>query len=183
VRLRRLGEEFGDRLCVEWKSFLLRPRPHRRTLEEFRAYTQSWLRPAAEPDGGVFRVWQGDAGPPSHSVPPHLAAKAAARLGERAFDGLHARLMHAYFADNRDITDRATLQAIWGEAGLPGSGFADVDDPALLRRVVEEHNEATELGVTGVPAARAVDSEAAVIGAQPIAVYRRWIRRLLGEEN
>ena len=29
-----------------------------------------------------FRVWEGDAGPPSHSVPPHLVAKAAASIVE-----------------------------------------------------------------------------------------------------
>lgn len=27
-----------------------------RTLAAFREYTRSWLRPAADPDGGTFRV-------------------------------------------------------------------------------------------------------------------------------
>ena len=49
VRLRTLEREGAVRL--EWRSFLLRPRPDpERTLEKFRAYTQSWRRPAAEPD-------------------------------------------------------------------------------------------------------------------------------------
>ena len=82
MRLRRIEEEFGDRVQIVWRSFLLRPGPvPGRTLEKFRAYTQSWLRPAADADGGTFRVWQTDAGPPSHSIPPHLAAKAAAECG------------------------------------------------------------------------------------------------------
>ena len=79
VRLWRLEDEFGDRVSIEWRPFLLRPHPDPgRTLEKFRAYTASWARPAAEPDGGTFRVWATEEGPPSHSVPPHLVAKAAA---------------------------------------------------------------------------------------------------------
>ena len=47
VRLQRIEEEFGDAVQVEWRSYLLRPNPvARRDLERFRAYTQSWLRPA-----------------------------------------------------------------------------------------------------------------------------------------
>ncbi len=83
VRLRRIEQEFEGRIELEYRSFLLRPEPARgRDLEKFRAYTESWRRPAAEPDSGTFRVWQDGAGPPSHSVPPHLVAKAAATLGE-----------------------------------------------------------------------------------------------------
>ena len=93
MRLRRIEEEFDGRVDVEWRSFLLRPRPDPgRTAEKFVAYTRSWLRPAAEPDSGTFRVWQGEAGPPSHSLPPHLIAKAAARIDAEAFRLIHERL-------------------------------------------------------------------------------------------
>lgn len=180
MRLRRLKEEFGGRLQVEWRSFLLRPRPDPSvTLERFRAYTQSWLRPAADPDGGTFRVWQGDEGPPSHSVPPHLAAKAAARLGEVAFENLHERLLYAYFAENRDITNSDTLAALWHEAGLPESELARSADPVLLQETIAQHNEAIEVGVTGVPAVRMDGQQAAIIGAQPLDLYRRWVQRNL----
>lgn len=78
------------RVEIEWRSFLLRPHPRSdRSLEEFRAYTRSWLRPAQDGDGGTFRVWSTDAGPPSHSVPPHLLAKAAGELGPQAFGDVH----------------------------------------------------------------------------------------------
>lgn len=184
MRLRRLEEELGDALTLEWRSFLLRPQPDpRRTLERFRTYTQSWLRAAADPDGGTFAVWRGDAGPPSHSIPPHLLAKAAARLGRAPFARVHAALLRAYFADSRDITDAATLRAIWAECDLPSDGIAAAGDPALLREVVAQHNEAIELGVTGVPAVRVDGSDAFVVGAQPLETYRRWVRRLLERPN
>jgi len=179
-RLRRLEDEYGGRLVLEWRSFLLRPMPDPgRDLERFRAYTRSWSRPAAEPDAGEFRVWQGDAGPPSHSVPPHLAARAAAELGPAAFRALQERLFEAYFAESRDVTDPATLLALWREAGLPADAFARAADPALLRRVLEEHQEAVERGITGVPAVSIEGNDAFVMGAQPIELYRRWVERRL----
>lgn len=181
MRLRRLEAEFGAALEVRWRSFLLRPEPTPgRTLEKFRAYTQSWLRAAADPDGGTFSVWRTDAGPPSHSIPPHLVAKAAARLGHDPFTRLHEALLRAYFSDNRDITERATLRAIWEECGLPPEAFGGASDPALLRDVLAEHNEAVELGITGVPAVRVDGTDLMVVGAQPLETYRRWVRRLLG---
>lgn len=182
-RLRRLQDELGADLEVEWRSFLLRPRPDpNRTLEKFRRYTESWQRPAAEEPEAGFRVWSTEAGPPSHSMPPHLAAKAAASLDGAAFEQLHERLLRAYFVDNRDITERQTLRAIWAEAGLLDEEFGRIDDPAALRRVLEEHNEAVELGVGGVPAVRAADSDVAITGAQPLETYRRWVGKLLNAE-
>jgi predicted DsbA family dithiol-disulfide isomerase len=180
VRLRRIEAEFAGRVVIEWRSFLLRPHPDpRRTLEQFRAYTQSWLRAAADPDGGTFQVWQSDAGPPSHSVPPHLVAKAAARLGRTEFERVHLALLRAYFTENRDITDAATLRAIWRECALPPEPLAAAADPALLREVVEQHNQAIALGITGVPAVGVAGNDAAVIGAQPLETYRRWMRKLV----
>lgn len=178
VRLRRLEHELDGVLSLDWRSFLLRPRPGpRRDLEEFRAYTRSWLRPAADADAGSFRVWEGDAGPPSHSVPPHLAAKAAARLGDDAFHRLHDRMLHAYFAQSRDISDEATLRELWSDVGLPEPAFEATRDPQLLRRVLREHDEALEAGATGVPAARMEGSDAVIVGAHPYEMYRRWVER------
>lgn len=180
VRLRRLGEEFGDRVQFEWRSFLLRPRPDpRRTLEKFRAYTQSWQRPAAEPDAPPFRVWESDAGPPSHSIPPHLAAKAAATLNAAAFDRMHDRLMRAYFTENRDITDSDTLFRLWRELGLPDAAFGRMEDPALLQQTIAQHNEALERGIDGVPAVHVAGRDGALIGAQPVETFRHWFNRLL----
>jgi len=180
VRLRRIAEEFGDRLQWEWRSFLLRPQPDpRRTLEKFRAYTQSWQRPAAEPDAPPFHVWESDAGPPSHSVPPHMAAKAAALLGPDAFRRMHDRLMRAYFTENRDITDASTLLALWRELELPEEGFARTTDPALLQETIAQHNEALDHGIDGVPAVRMQGRDGAVIGAQPVETFRHWINRHL----
>ncbi len=180
VRLRHLEQEHAGRVELEWRSFLLRPEPHpHRDLERFRAYTRSWARPAAEDESGRFRTWQGDAGPPSHSVPAQLAAKAAASLGRAAFAAMHERLLEAYFAENRDVSDRDTLRVLWGEAGLPAAEFARIDESAHREAVLREHADALETGVTGVPAVRLAGSEAVIVGAHPSALYRRWMERAL----
>ena len=179
VRLRRIEQDSDGAVQLEWHSFLLRPHPDpNRTLEKFRDYTRSWLRPAAESDGGTFQVWATDAGPPTHSLPPHLVAKAARQLGVAAFDAVHARLLHAYFAENRDITAAETLAAIWREAGLPAAAFDRAAAPALLAETAAQHNAAIELGITGVPAVRVGGTDLFVVGAQPLDTYRRWVDRV-----
>jgi putative protein-disulfide isomerase len=178
VRLERLANEEPD-VEVEWRSYLLRPRPGAaRDLERFRAYTESWQRPAAEPDAGRFRSWQGGAGPPSHSVPAHLVAKAAAAVGAEAFARMHARLLRAYFEESRDISEDATLRALWHELELPPEGYARRDDPELLRRVLAEHEEALRCGANGVPSVRSADGDTVITGALPFESYRRWVARL-----
>jgi predicted DsbA family dithiol-disulfide isomerase len=182
VRLRAIEEEFGAGVEISWRSFLLRPTPEPRSLEQFRAYTRSWLRPAADADAGSFRVWSTDEGPPSHSLPPQLVAKAAATLGREAFAGMHAALWRAYFTDNRDVTSRATLRALWDEVGLPAEAFARAEGDDVVRAVLAEHNEAVRAGVTGVPTVRADGQDVAIPGALPLETYRRWVRRLRGTD-
>lgn len=179
ARMRRLEREFGDALRIEWRAFLLRPAPSERSLELFRAYTQSWLRPAAEPDAPPFRPWATDAGPPSHSVPAHLVAKAAAALGAEAFAAMHARLLRAYFEENRDVTERGTQRALWRELGFAGEAFAVADAPATRDAVLAEHRDALAAGVTGVPAVMMVGNDMPTLGAMPYETYRRWIVRAL----
>jgi predicted DsbA family dithiol-disulfide isomerase len=186
VRLHRLEDETQGAVRLEWRSFLLRPqRRPGRDLERFREYTRTWLRPAQEPDAGTFQVWQGQEGPPSHSLPAHLAARAAAALAPGAFRRMHDRLLRAYFAENRDISDFDTLLALWTDLGLPEDGFARTRDPALASEVLTQHREALESGVTGVPAVRRADDDAVIVGAQPYELYRRWFERTRArmEEN
>ncbi|MDD9828406.1 MAG: DsbA family protein [Deltaproteobacteria bacterium] len=190
-RLNLLQREFGAALEIEFKSYLLRPRPAQggRDAAKFARYTEGWRRPAAEPDAPRFCPWPQPApgaanshteSPPSHSIPAHLAAKAAARQGPAAFQALHAALLDAYFEKCRDISSAPALQLLWREAGLPEAELAAAlaPDPQLLAQIHAEHQEAQALGITGVPALRAAGSAAVATGALPLAVYRRWIGRL-----
>lgn len=182
VRLARLEGELAPRVEVVWQSYLLRPvATGERDPEKFRAYTEGWLRPAAEPDAGTFRAWSGEAPPPTHSLPPHRVARAAAAFGKDAFERMHARLFRAYFAENRDVSDRATLLDLWKEIGLDESGFAVSDDPVIEREILREYQQAVSDGVHGVPAVRIEPNEIATVGAHPTEVYRRWFLKRLAE--
>ena len=182
MRLEKIGEEFAGSCVIEWKAFLLRPYPEPRPIEEFRKYTESWTRPAAEPESGRFTVWSTEEPPPSHSVPPAIAAKAAAQQGADAFDRYHRALMESYFHLNRNITEPANLVRIAGETGLDVGAFLEaLKDPALAREVVDDHNQAVSMGISGVPTV-IVDDRWKITGAQPREVYRRIIElRLAGE--
>jgi len=70
-------------------------------------------RPAAEPDGGVFRPWAGDAEPPSRSLPAHPVAKAAARISARASCAVHEWLPRA------ELCERWVARSL--ERGRPGA--------------------------------------------------------------
>ena len=176
VRLWRLFDADCE-LELTWRSYLLRPRPKVRDLERFRAYTRSWERPAAEEHGGAFQEWAGDAGPPSWSMPPQLVAKAAARVGPDAFRAMHERLMRAYFSESQDITSDAVLRALWMELGLSPTDFEARDDPALRRAVLQDHEEARDMGATGVPAVRLAEQDMVITGALPLETYERWVER------
>lgn len=180
VRLRDLAERHRDDVEFEYRSFLLRPhRKESRNLEKFRRYTESWLRPAADADAGTFRVWQSDEGPPTHSIPPHLVAKAAAAVSPDAFDAMHDRLLRAYFAESQDISREWVLEALWRELGLPAEAFERARGEEFLPQVLAEHEEALEAGATGVPAVRLEGNPAIIVGAHPKELYERWIERSL----
>jgi predicted DsbA family dithiol-disulfide isomerase len=179
VCLERLHDDVRDtaELRLVWKSYLLRPRAEPKPLDRFRRYTESWLRPAAQADAGEFRVWATDEAPPSHSVPPAVAVKAAAR--QHAFDRYHRALMHGYFARNLDVTARATMLLVAAECDLDEVRFArDLDDPELIGEVVADHNEAVELGISAVPCV-VTEGGFQLPGSQERAVYHRILQRLL----
>jgi predicted DsbA family dithiol-disulfide isomerase len=183
VRLEKIAEEFASSCVIEWKAFLLRPYPEPRSLDQFRKYTESWTRPAAEPESGSFTVWSTAEAPPSHSVPPAIAAKAAARQGTDAFARYHRALMESYFHHNRNITEAPNLARIAGEAGLDVVAFLEaLKDPALGREVVDDHNQAVSMGISGVPTV-IVDDRWKITGAQPREVYRRIVELRLARES
>lgn len=170
----------GDRITIEWRSFLLRLEPKTTERSKFVAYTEGWARPAEMEPATTFRTWSTDAEPPSSSLPAHVAFKALALAEPASAPAFHHRLLEAYFAENRDISDNRELRVLVGEVG------ANVDDydlalaehrSDLARQVIEEHNDAISQGITAVPTVL-IDGVLPVPGAQDVDDYERWIERL-----
>ncbi len=178
--LEEVEAELGDRLLVQWKSFLLRPYPEPKPLEKFRRYTQSWMKVAAAPNAARFRVWASDEAPPSHSIPPNVGVKAAARQG--AFARYHRALMDAYFYDSRNVTDCATMVEVAESCGLDAAAFAAaLEDPVLEHEVLADHREALELGIGAVPTV-VVDGKLPLPGAQSKEVYVSIAEKVLAQK-
>jgi predicted DsbA family dithiol-disulfide isomerase len=183
ARLDQVANEFPGLVDITWKSYLLRPEPRPRTLEQFVRYTQSWQRPATEERLARFQLWSssGDE-PPSHSIPPAVAAKVAATFGAESFDAYRRALMAAYFFHNRTVSDRTVLLDIAHGAGIARDAFAarlDERGDAFQELVEAEHREALEEGVSAVPALQ-VDDEFVLTGALPLDAYRRIVARRSG---
>lgn len=176
----QLVDDYEGCVQIEWRSYLLRPVEKKgRDRAKFRKYTENWLRIGAEPGAGEFNVWASEDEPPSHSVPAHRVAKAAARVGPEAFRGMHHRLMGAYFTESRDISSETVLQDLWVAQGLAEADYALSHAAEIEEKIFLEHAEVEALGGNGVPAIKRLDNDAVIVGAHPEALYRRWIDRSL----
>ena len=183
VRLDALQHEVGDVLEIEWRSFLLRPRADERSVEAFTRYTEHWARPAAAEPLASFQTWSGEHAPPSHSMPSAIAGKAVRHaFGHDAFDRFHLALMHAYFTENRTISDRDVILDVAEQVALdPGELAARIDADAeqLEAEVVADHKDALARGIAAVPTV-VVEDEYVLQGALGLEQYRKVVGRLGG---
>jgi predicted DsbA family dithiol-disulfide isomerase len=171
----------GGQIAIEWKSFMLRPAPEKRQREKFVTYTESWLRPAALEPQATFRVWASESNPPSHSLPALVAGKLAEQHGPDAAEAYHRALLVAYFSDNRTISDVDVQVDLASGIGLDGAEFATQlaeQRSGLAALVVDDHNQAIEIGITAVPTV-VMGGALAVPGAQDVETYERLVLRLI----
>ncbi len=181
MRLDELVLRMGDAIAIETKSFLLRPQTTEREREKFVGYTQSWLRPAAMEPAAKFNVWSSDSPAPTGSIPAQVAAKAIADWRPELSHKYERALLSAYFTDNRDISDQAVLADIAAESGAPRTEFLEflvANEDAIAKRVIDEHNEAVEQGITAVPTV-VIDDVLPVQGAQEVDLYEHWINKII----
>jgi len=105
-----------------------------------------------------------------------LLAQDEGRLWEVA-DALYS----AYFAEGRDITDRAVLADVAAGAGVDAERVRTMlASQAYADAVASSQALADEIGVQGVPLA-IFDGRFAVSGAQPLEVFETAIGRARGE--
>ncbi len=171
----------GDRISIEWRSFLLRVEPKTPSREKFVEYTRSWLRPAEMEPRAEFQVWSSDAPPPSSSLPAQVAAKTMELHAPDAVFTYHRALLSAYFTDNRDISNADVLADIAAECGVDRAGFVAAGqehNQAMTQAVIDDHNSAIENGVTAVPTV-VINNMMPVPGAQEVDAYQAWIERIL----
>ena len=176
-----LAERFGA--DVDWVPFDLHPEyppegvPRTQLEERYGPAIHERTRAAVEAAGLTFD--------PPERIPNSRAALAVTELArDRGLHhAVHARLMHAYWAEARDIGDRDTLLDLVGEAGL------DRDDAAAalgagtyVERVLESTRRAHAHGINAVPAF-VFDERLLVMGAQPHEVFEQAVELLEREKE
>jgi predicted DsbA family dithiol-disulfide isomerase len=174
VRLRRLREELGDRLVIEWRAFPLRPQPDP-TVRFAGTYREdAWKRcqAMAAGDGVTFTPW---ARPdyPNWSLPALEAAKCVARQGADAFERLHVRLYEAFFTRGRNIAERAEVTEVVSESGADMDRFRnDYAGGDARDEVLRDYERAiTEAGVRAIPTV--VSGGRRLVGLSDLAEYRK----------
>jgi predicted DsbA family dithiol-disulfide isomerase len=123
------------------------------------------------------------AGQPFTPAPVISNSRDALRVTELARDrGLHEpvhdRLMDAFWAEGRDLGDRAALRELAVEAGLDPAEVDDVlGSEAYLDRVLASTGEAQSIGINGIPAF-VLGGRLLILGAQPREVFEQAIAQL-----
>jgi predicted DsbA family dithiol-disulfide isomerase len=98
--------------------------------------------------------------------------------GDKEQLALKQALLKAYFTDGRDPSDRATLAAVAGEAGLDATAAAAVlasGEHADAVRKAQDHWK--KAGITSVPAV-IIDGQYLVSGGQPPEVFEQALRQI-----
>jgi predicted DsbA family dithiol-disulfide isomerase len=186
VRLEQLKRIEGEGIDITWRSFLLRPVAEERDRAEFTAYTTRWARPAAmEPEAPFTIPWSDEHEPPSHSLPGAVAGKLVQHHFADRFDEFHHRLLRAYFSENRDISDRNVLADVARAAGVDRREFEPLYDDQfkpLARAAYDDHNQAINAGIQGVPAV-VVDGRYLISGAVEVDHYRAALAQVRSERD
>ena len=179
MRLNKIQDEYGDKVDIGYRSFLLRPEPDPDCV--FNDYRRAhWINANDQPESGDFRMWESDEKFPVCSIVSAEAGLAARDQGKAFWDRFHLNLLTAFFTENRNISDAAVLMGVAEESGLDVDSFRDdLESGVNRRRVVEEYVEAVNrYGISGIPSV-VVNEEAVMVGAVPSEHYRHVIDNIL----
>ncbi len=174
MRLRRLREELGNGLVIEWRAFPLRPAPDPTATFKGTYREEAWKRcqAMARVDGVTFTPWTGP-DYPNWSLPALEAAKCVARQGVAAFERLHLRLYEAFFTHGRNIANPDVVKEIARESGADMIRFATDHATGEARdEVLADYERAvTEHGVRAIPTV--VIGARRLVGMVDFAEYRK----------
>ena len=180
MRLDKLKEKYGDRVEIEWKAFMLRTGPREWEHEDFVNYTHSWERPKEFEPELDFTIWASDEPQPRSSIEAHVAFKVLEELSPEHAKAFHDRIMHAYFAENRDISNADTLTSLAVDVGVDADAFNEAmgrRGEAMTELVFAEHQSAVEQNVTGIPTVL-FEHEFPVGGAQSLETYEDIVEKI-----
>ena len=177
-----MEEEYGDKIHISWRSYPLalgenpKVRPTPRSVEARR-------RADLEEENISFRPWDPRRTHPTSSMAALQAAKCAQLQGEQVFRHFHIALFRAFFEESRNIGDRQVLINLAKETGLDVERFSsDFDRGWQENEVLAEYEDGRgKYAGWGIPLA-IIGDRYPVVGASPIAMYRRAIDLCLANQ-
>lgn len=112
---------------------------------------------------------------PGHIPNTRAALAVAEHARDRGrLDPFRAAAMDAYWRDGRDLEDAAVLRELAEQVGLdPAAAVDAASDRRYLDRIAETREEASALGVTGIPTFLIGDRR--IVGCQPYDVLARAV--------
>jgi predicted DsbA family dithiol-disulfide isomerase len=177
VRLRRLKDEMGDDLQIQWKAFPLRPEPDPTVAFKGTYREEGWRRcgAMAASDGITYAPWPRD-DYPNWSLPALEAAKCVALQGPEAFDRLHLRLYEAFFSRSINIAKPEELLGVVKDTGVDMARFvADWESGVAREAVARDYEEAlTRDRVRAIPTI-IVEGGRRLTGLVDLPTYRKAI--------
>ncbi|MEN8374294.1 MAG: DsbA family oxidoreductase [Gemmatimonadota bacterium] len=188
ARLEKLRAELAEEVTLEvrWRPFEIHPEvpAEGMPVEDLHYTPEVWaammesLRHNAAAEG--LEVAQRPLVANTHEA---LAAGTWAQTEHPdAFPAVHAALFRAYFAEGRNIGDRAVLREVVEGAGLDGAELdAALDSGRYDRAIADTFADAMRLGINGTPTF-VFGGRYGTAGAQPVEVLRRGAERALAEE-
>lgn len=168
--------EHRGEVAITWRSFELDPHaPPQRdedgtthlaqkygTSREEAVAMQDRMTDTAAADGLEFRF---DIARGGNTFDAHRILHLAAAHG--AQDAMKERIMRAYLSEGELISDRATLERLGLEVGLPGEELRDVlSSDRYAAEVRDDERTAAQLGISAVPFF-VVDRAIGAAGAHP----------------
>ena len=183
MRLRRLKDEMGADLVIQWKAFALRPEPDPTATFKGTYREEGWRRcgAMAASDGIRFTPWPRQ-DYPNWSLPALEAAKCAALQDAEAFDRLHVRLYEALFTRSINIANREELVDVVRETGVDIDRFlADFEGGAAREAVLADFKQAVmQDRVRAIPTV-IINGGQRITGLTDLPTYRKAIEEAADE--
>jgi predicted DsbA family dithiol-disulfide isomerase len=183
VRLRKIKEEYGDAVNIEWRAYPLAVQPRAEAYISEHSI-EGRQRASLEQEGICFNPWGDEEPYPVTSMPALRASVCVRRQSEEAFEKLHLAIFKTFFEECHNIQEEELLFRLVKQCGVDMKQFhADYKETAVDEEVLTDHKYYQEnfLG-WGIPLA-VVGDKYPLAGAVPIEMYRRAIDLALGRKK
>jgi len=164
---------------VRHRNFILVPED--RADRSFTDYHRAHRHAAGtqDTDSPAFQIPLAGSRYPRGSLPALEAATWAREVHPDRFSAFDLALLEAFFGRTEDISDPEELERIAGSVGLASSALRTVlSTRRYSPMVLQEHHEATDQGIHGIPAIL-IPGRAPIVGAVPYAALRRAVEEAL----